>query len=63
MIIITVKLLTHCIKMCNVMFKLYFLKKLLAFITLTLTLLLSILMLSFNMKMTFYKVIMIAVLS
>ena len=50
MIIITVKLLTHCIKVCSVVFKSYFLKKLLTSVTLTLTLLLSILTLSLNMK-------------
>ena len=53
MIIITIKLLTCCVKICNIMFKLYFLKKLLIFVTLTLTLLLNILMLNFNVKIMF----------
>ena len=64
MIIIIIKLLTHCIKMCDVIFKLYFLRKSLASVTLTLILLLNILMLNFNMKMIFYiKMIMTAVLN
>ena len=61
MIIIIIKLLTCCVKMYDIMFKLYFLKKLLVSITLILTLLSSILMLSLNMKMTFYKMIIITV--
>ena len=58
MIIITIKLLTCCVKLCSVMFKSYFLRKLLISVTLTLTLLLSISVLSFNVKMTFCKMIM-----
>ena len=63
MIVITVKLLTCCIKMCSVMFKSYFLKKLLTSVTLILTLLSSISTLSFNVKMTFYKMIMTVIRS
>ena len=50
-----VKLLTHCIKMCSIIFKLYFLKNLFIFITLTLICLLSILVLNLNVKITFCK--------